>query len=106
MPGFPVLLHQRLGLAQTHVHRVSDAIQPSNPLLPPSPPAFNLSQHQDLGRIENLVSVFQNLKSRGEEDASVGLSILAKNAKGGLPLTSWQGPQKEVALGFTRQARP
>ena len=47
MPGFPVR-HQMLGLAQTHVHRVSDAIQPSRPLSPPSPPAFNLSQHQGL----------------------------------------------------------
>ena len=45
-PGFP-LLHQLPGLAQTHV-RVSDAIQPSRPLSPPSPPAFNLSQHQGL----------------------------------------------------------
>ena len=36
------------GAAQTHVHRVSDAIQPSHPLLSPSPPAFNLSQHQGL----------------------------------------------------------
>ena len=35
-------------LAQTHVHRVSDAIPLSHPLLSPSPPAFNLSQHQDL----------------------------------------------------------
>ena len=35
-------------LAQTHVHWVSDAIQPSCPLLSPSPPAFNLSQHQSL----------------------------------------------------------
>ena len=34
--------------AQTHVHRVGDAIQPSHPLSFPSPPAFNLSQHQDL----------------------------------------------------------
>ena len=33
-------------LAQTHVHYVSDAIQPSHPLLSPSPPTFNLSQHQ------------------------------------------------------------
>ena len=32
--------------AQTHVHRVSDAIQPSHPLSSPSPPVFNLSQHQ------------------------------------------------------------
>ena len=34
------------GLAQTCVHRVGDAIQPPHPLLSPSPPAFNLSQHQ------------------------------------------------------------
>ena len=45
-PGFPV--HQLLELTQTHVHWVSDAIQPSHPLSSPSPPAFNLSQHQGL----------------------------------------------------------
>ena len=45
--GFPVH-HQILEFAQTHVHRVGDAIQPSNPLSSPSPPAFNLSQHQGL----------------------------------------------------------
>ena len=46
-PGFPV--HDKLPeLAQTHVHRVSDAIQPSHPLTSPSSPAFNLSQHQGL----------------------------------------------------------
>ena len=47
MPGFPVL-HYLPELAQTHVHWVGDAIQPSHPLSPPSPPAFNLSQHQGL----------------------------------------------------------
>ena len=47
VPGFPVH-HQLPELAQTHVHQVSDAIQPSHPLSSPSPPAFNLSQHQDL----------------------------------------------------------
>ena len=47
MPGFPVQ-HQLLELAQTHVHRVSDAIHPFHPLSSPSPPAFNLSQHQGL----------------------------------------------------------
>ena len=46
-PGFPIH-HQLPELAQTHVHRVGDAIQPSYPLLSPSPPAFNLSQHQGL----------------------------------------------------------
>ena len=42
MPGFPVH-HQLLEPAQTHVHRAGDAIQPSHPLVSPSPPAFNLS---------------------------------------------------------------
>ena len=46
-PGFPVH-HQLLELAQTHVHWVSDAIQPSHPLSSPSPPAFRLSLHQGL----------------------------------------------------------
>ena len=46
-PGLPVH-HQLLESTKTHVHWVSDAIQPPNPLLPPSPPAFNLSQHQGL----------------------------------------------------------
>ena len=46
-PGLPV--HDQLPeLTQTHVHRVSDAIQPPHPLSSPSPPAFNLSQHQGL----------------------------------------------------------
>ena len=45
MPGFPVL-HHLPELAQTHVHWVSDAIQPSHPLSSPFPLAFNLSQHQ------------------------------------------------------------
>ena len=44
-PGFPVL---HCLLAQTHIHWVSDAIQPSHPLSPPFPPALNLSQHQGL----------------------------------------------------------
>ena len=46
-PGFPVY-HELPELTQTHVHWVGDAIQPSHPLSSPSPPAFNLSQHQGL----------------------------------------------------------
>ena len=46
-PGLPV--HRQLPeFAQTHVHWIGDAIQPSHPLLSPSPSAFNLSQHQGL----------------------------------------------------------
>ena len=44
-PGFPVH-HQFLNFNQTHVHQAGDAIQPSHPLLSPSPPAFNPSQHR------------------------------------------------------------
>ena len=44
-PGFPVH-HQLLEFTQTHVHRVSDAIQISHPLSCSSPSAFKLSQHQ------------------------------------------------------------
>ena len=47
MPGLPVH-HQLLEFTQIHVHWVSDAIQPSHPLSSPSPPAFNLCQHQGL----------------------------------------------------------
>ena len=46
-PGFSVH-HQLPKLAQTDVHPVGDAIQPSHPLSSSSPPAFNLSQHQGL----------------------------------------------------------
>ena len=46
-PSFPVH-HQLPELAQTHVHRVSDAIQPSHSLSSPSPPSFSLSQHRGL----------------------------------------------------------
>ena len=46
-PGLPVH-HQLPESTQTHIHRVGDVIQPSHPLSSPSPPALNLSQHQDL----------------------------------------------------------
>ena len=46
-PGHPVH-HQLMEFTQTHIHRVSDAIQPSHPLSSRSPPAPNSSQHQSL----------------------------------------------------------
>ena len=57
-PGLPVH-HQLTEFTQTHVHRVSDAIQPSHPLSSPSPPAPNPSQHQ---------SLFQRVNSSHEVD--------------------------------------
>ena len=44
----PLSFYHLLEFAQTYVHRVSDAAQPSHPLSSPSPPTFNLSQHQGL----------------------------------------------------------
>ena len=52
MPGLPVH-HQLPGFTPTHVHQVSDAIQPSYPLLSPSSPAPNPSQHQSIFRWVN-----------------------------------------------------
>ena len=52
-PGLPVH-HQFPEFTQTHVHRVSDAIQPSHPLSSPSPPAPNPSQHQSLFQMSQL----------------------------------------------------
>ena len=61
-PGFPVL-HSQPKFAQTCVHWVSGAIQPSHPLSSPSLPAFNLSQHQGLfqwaGFLHQLVKILE-----------------------------------------------
>ena len=73
MPGFPVP-HHLPELAQVHIHRVGDAIQPSHPLLSPSL-GFNLSQHQGL---------FQWVGSSGGQsiDASASASVLPKSIQG------------------------
>ena len=47
IPGF-LVHHQLSEFTQTHVHQIGDALQPSHPLMSPSPPTFNLSQHQGL----------------------------------------------------------
>ena len=58
-PGLPVH-HQFLEFTQTHVHWVGDAIQPSHPLLSPSPPALHLSQNQ--GHFKQVSSSHQGAK--------------------------------------------
>ena len=83
-PGLPVH-HHLLEFTQTHIHRVSDAIQPSHPLSSPSPPAPNPSQHQGLFQWVN--------SSWGGQ--SIGVSALASvlpvNTQGWSPLerTGW-----------------
>ena len=76
MLGLPVH-HQLLELAQTHVHRVSDATQPSHPLSSPSPPALNLSQHQGLSN-ESALCI------RWPKDWSFSLNISHSNEHPGL----------------------
>ena len=61
-PGSPVH-HQFPELAQTHVHRVSDAIQPSHPLSFPSLPAFILSQHQSFPMSQFFISGGQSIEA-------------------------------------------
>ena len=56
--GFPVLLNL-LEFAQIHVHRVNDTIQPSHPVLPPSPPALSLSQHKGLFQSHHVAKVLE-----------------------------------------------
>ena len=82
MPGLPVH-YQLLEFTQTHVHWVSDAIQRSHPLSSPSPPAFNLSQHQGL---------FQWVASSGGQSigVSASTSVLTMIIQDWFPL-GWTG---------------
>ena len=75
-PGLPVH-HQLPESTQIHVHWVSGAIQPSHPLSSPSPPAFNLSQHQGL-------SNESALRIRWPKDWSFNFNISSSNEHPGL----------------------
>jgi len=83
MPGLPVH-HQHPEFTQTHVHRVSDAIQPSHPLLSPSPPAPNPSQHQSFPTSQ--------LFAWGGQNTGVSplASLLPKKSQGWSP-SEWTG---------------
>ena len=95
MPGLPVH-DQLLELAQIHVHWVGDAIQPSHPLSSPSPPTFNLSQHQGL---------FQWVSSSPSGGQSIGVSasasVLPMNSQNWSPL-GWTGWISLLTRGFSR----
>ena len=78
IPSF-LVHHQRLVQAQTHVHWVGDAIQPSHPLLSPSPPAFNLSQHLGLFKwVSSSHQLAKILKLRLQHQSFVFFSSLWK----------------------------
>ena len=95
MSGFPVH-HQLPELTQTHVHQVSDAIQPSHPLSPPSPPAFNLSQHQ--GLFPWVSSSHQVAKILG---LSLSAPVLSRNIQDWFPL-GWTGWISLQSKGLSR----
>ena len=84
------------GVHPTHVHWVGDAIQPSDPLSPPSPPALNLSQHQDLFKwVSSLPSGGQSI------GVSASKSILPMNTQDWSPL-GWIGLFSLQSKGLSR----
>ena len=90
MPGLPVH-HQLPEFTQTHIHRVSDAIQPSHPLSSPSLPALNPSQRQSFP--------VSQLFSWGGQSTGVSAlaSVLPKNTQDWSPLewTGWTSLQSK-----------
>ena len=93
--GLPVC-HQLLEFTQTHVHWIIDGIQPSCPLLSPSPPAFNLSQHQ--GLFQWVISSHQVTKYW-----SFSFSISPSNEYSAL--TRWTFVGKVMSLPFNKMSR-
>ena len=94
MPGLPVH-HQLLEFTQTHIHRVSDAIQPSHPLASPSPPAPNPSQHQSFP--------MSQLFAWGGQSTGVSAlaSFLPKKSQGWSP-SEWTGWISLQSKGLSR----
>ena len=95
-PGFPVH-HQLQELTQAHIPWVGDAIQPSHPLSSPSPPAFNLSQHQGLSQ---WVSLLQQV-AKVFDWVSASVSVLQMNIQDWFPL-GWTGWISLQSKGLSR----
>ena len=87
MPGFPVHSHLP-NLAQTHVHRVSDAIQASHPLSSPSPPAFNLLGESFKGR----------WKSTSSKSIFIHIHLAVSSEKDERPLSTADGAASNSCL--------
>ena len=96
-PGLPVH-HQLPESAQTHVHRVSGAVQPSHPLSPPSPPAPNPSQHQSVFQWVNSWLLAWGGQSTG---VSASASVLPMNTQDWSPL-EWTGWISLQSKGLSR----
>ena len=94
MPGLPVH-HQLPEFTQTHVHWVSNAIQPSHPLPSPSPPTLNLSQHLPLQMSQLFASGGQSI------GVSASTSVLPVNTQDWSPL-GWTGWISLQSKGLSR----
>ena len=94
MPRLPVH-HQIPEFAQTHVHRVGDAIQPSHPMSFPSPPAPNPSQHQSLSNESTLCM-------RWPKYWSFSFSIIPSKEIPGLSPSEWTGWISLQSKGLSR----
>ena len=93
-PGLPVH-HQLPEFTQSHVHWVSDAIQPSHPLSSPSPPALNPSQHESFPTSQLFTSGGQST------GVSALASVLPKKSQGWSPL-EWTGWISLQSKGLSR----
>ena len=93
-PGLPVH-HELPEFTQSHLHWVDDAIQPSHPLLSPSPPTFNLSQHQGLFQDQFFASRGQSI------GVSASASVLPMNIQNWFCL-GWTGWISLLSKGLSR----
>ena len=97
--------HQLQELTQTHVHWVGDAIQPSHPLSSPSPPAFNLSQHQGLFKwVSSSYPVAKVLELRLQYQAFSEYSGLISFRMDWLDLLAVQGTLKSLLQHHSSEA--
>ena len=103
-PGLPVH-HQFPEFTETHVHRVGDAIQPSHPLSSPSPPTFNLSQHQGVFQwVSSLHQVAKHWSFRFSINPSNEYSRLIFFRMDWLDLLSVQGTLKSLLQHHSSRA--
>ena len=103
-PGFPVH-HQLPELTQIHVHRAGDAIQLFHPLPYPSPPAFNLSQHQGLFKwVSSSHQVAKVLEFHLQHQSSSEYSVLISFRMDWLDLLAVQGTLKSLLQHHSSKA--
>ena len=103
-PGLPVH-HQLPEFTQTHVHQVGDAIQPSHPLLFPSPPATNPSQHQGLFQwVNSLLEVAKVLEFQLQHQSFQWTPGLISFRMDWLDLLSLQGSLKSLLQHHSSKA--